>query len=342
MPARCAVCFALILACAKGSASADSAAPRGSYSGATETVYPAWFKSSFLDLAEDVADAAAADRNLVVLFHQHGCPYCNALVERNLSQRQIEDSLRRDFDVVALNLWGDREVVSVAGQQYSEKEFGRALGVQFTPTLLFFDAHGDIVLRLNGYLPPSRFMAALAYVADEHYRRTNFPDYVARHASPGAVGELISQPFFQAPPYDLSRLRRPLAVFFEQRQCPNCEQLHSGPLRDAETRRLLQELAAVQLDMWSDTPVTTPAGRAITARVWARELGIHYAPSIVLFAADGSEVIRSEAFFKSFHTQSLFDYVASGDYRSEPSFQRYLSARAERLRAAGQDVDIWR
>ena len=49
----------------------------------------------------------------------------------------------------------------------------------------------------------------------------------------------------------------------------------------------------------------------------------------------------SEAWFKIFHTQSLFDYVHSESYRTEPSFQRYISARADHLIEQGIDVDIW-
>ena len=61
----------------------------------------------------------------------------------------------------------------------------------------------------------------------------------------------------------------------------------------------------------------------------------------MLFDRDDQEVIRSEAFFKSFHTQALFDYVQSGQYTEYPSFQRYLSARAEAIRESGRDVNIW-
>ncbi len=67
-----------------------------------------------------------------------------------------------------------------------------------------------------------------------------------------------------------------------------------------------------------------------------------YAPTIVIMDARGAEIIRSEAFFKVFHTQGMFAYAESGAYRKEPSFQRYLSARAEHLREQGKDVDIWR
>jgi hypothetical protein len=33
--------------------------------------------------------------------------------------------------------------------------------------------------------------------------------------------------------------------------------------------------------------------------------------------------------------------VASGGYRKEPSFQRYLQAQTERLRERGERVDLW-
>jgi len=34
--------------------------------------------------------------------------------------------------------------------------------------------------------------------------------------------------------------------------------------------------------------------------------------------------------------------VASGAYRTEPSFQRFLQAEAERQRARGETVDLWK
>ena len=61
----------------------------------------------------------------------------------------------------------------------------------------------------------------------------------------------------------------------------------------------------------------------------------------MLFNAEGKEVIRSEAFFKVFHTQSIFDYVQSGGYKHQPNFQRYITKRSEHFREQGKDVDIW-
>jgi thioredoxin-related protein len=332
------------LAAGLGLAAALPAADEGRFLGGTETTYPPWFKNSFLELADDVEEASAAGKRVLILFHQDACPYCNALIERNLSQKDIEQRLRSDFEVVALNLRGDREVVDVGGQVFTEKDFARALNVQFTPTLLFLDASGTIVLRLNGYVPPDELRVALEYASSEA-GDVDYIDYLAarRPVSQGAIPAKAD--LFSAPPYDLRTALgrgKPLAVFFEQSDCPNCDALHAGPLAEAGTTELLGDFHAVQLDMWSDTPVVTPGGEALVSREWARSLGVRYAPTVVLFSPEGREIIRSESYLKQFHFQTVLAYVASGAYREEPDFQRFLTQRADAIRAEGRDVDVWR
>jgi len=319
----------------------------GTFSGAKPTEYPSWFKESFLEFSDDIAEAAEQGKRVMLLMHQDGCPYCNILVERNLSQKNIVDLMRSKFEVIELNIWGDREVITVDGETFTEKEFAAALRVQFTPTLLFFNEQGKPILTLNGYLPPNEFLTALRFVAENHESRMSYREFVrSQPASNEGANELIEEVFFQSPPYNLVRSGgtsdKPLAVFFEQKQCPNCETLHHKVLVDEDTRNLLTNFDVVQLDMWSDQPLISTTGATTTAREWASELDVSYAPTILLFNSVGEEVIRSEAWFKIFHTQSLFDYVHSESYQFEPNFQRYISARADHFIEQGIDVDIWR
>lgn len=315
---------------------------RGAFRGAMATEYPAWFKDSFLNLREDVAEAKANNKRVMLLFTQDNCPYCNALVERNLAQKPIETRLRERFDVIAVNIWGDREIVGLDGVKHSEKSYAASQKVQFTPTLLFFDESGKTILRLNGYLPPERFKTAIEYVAQGKEKSIAYRDYIAANTPPVTGGTLIKEDFFRPAPHQLQRRgNRPLAVFFEQKDCPSCAELHQKVLTDPETRAVLRQLDVIQLDMWSKTPVITPQGRHLTAREWARALDVKYAPTIVVFDPRGREIIRSEAFFKVFHTQGIFAYALEGAYKTEPNFQRYLSARAEKFREQGKDVDIW-
>ena len=306
---------------------------------------PSWFRETFLDFREDTREAAKSGRRLMVYFGQDGCPYCRELMRVNFGQKDIADLARRHFDALAINIWGDREVTWTDGKVMSEKALAARLKVQFTPTLLFLDEKGVVVLRLDGYYPPHRFRAALDYVATRQDGKVAFADYLQRHARAPASGRLHDQPFFLKTPLDLDRSRkpgsRPLAVLFEQKQCAACDEMHRDGFSDPAMRSLVEQFDVARVELFGTERLVTPRGKRLTAQQWGRELKIAYTPTLVFFDAGGREVFRVEAYLKPFHLASTFDYVASGDYRREPSFQRYIQTRAAKIRAAGGRVDLW-
>ncbi|HET9405590.1 MAG TPA: thioredoxin fold domain-containing protein [Burkholderiales bacterium] len=306
---------------------------------------PSWFRETFLDFREDVREAAKDGKRLLVYFGQDGCPYCRELMRVSFRQKDIADKTRRHFHAVAINIWGDRETAWIDGKTLTEKALAARLKVQFTPTLLFFDEKGAVVLRINGYYPPHRLHAALDYVAGRHEGKVPFADFLAREAREPASGRLHDQLFFLKPPLDLGRPRkpaaRPLAVLFEQRQCAACDELHKYGFSDPPARALISKFDVARLELFGTERLITPRGKPLTAEQWGRELNVAYTPTLVFFDAGGREVFRIEAYLKPFHLASSLDYVASGAHRKEPNFQRYIQARAERIRAAGGKVDLW-
>ncbi len=314
----------------------------GQYLGSRESEIPEWFKESFLDFEEDVAEARENDRRVLLYFYQNGCPYCAKLVEENFQEPEIRDYVQNRFDGIAVNMWGDREV-RIGGKDYTEKTFAEALKVQYTPTLLFLDEQGRVVLRLNGYYPPARLRKALRFAGEGMEKKTSFANYMLDSAKP-VRGKLIDEDFFLET-RDLKSLIRGdgkyLAVYFEAPACNDCEVMHKRVLSDPPTRALAKQMNNVQLDVYDETPVVTVDGRRISARDYARELGIAYTPSVVFFDDQGREVHRIEGFLKTFHFQSSLAYVLEQGYRTQPSFQRYISARGEKLREQGYDTDIW-
>lgn len=122
---------------------------------------PDWFTPSFLDLREDVAEAAQAGKRLMVYFHQDGCPYCKKLVEVNFRDPRIVARTQRHFNAIDINIFGGREVTWVDGRAMPEKAFAAFMKIRATPTLVFLDASGKVVHRIDGYLPPDEFLAAL-------------------------------------------------------------------------------------------------------------------------------------------------------------------------------------
>ena len=314
----------------------------GAFLGAVDTEHPGWFKESFLDFEEDIDEAAAEGRRLVLYFWQAGCPYCNALIEHNFAQRDIAEVMQSDFDLVAVNMWGDREVIQVGGRTFTEKTLAAALRVNYTPTLLFFDEARQVVLRLNGYYPPDAFRAALTWARNGADNSGDFSEYLANVEKQGANPQLNPQPFFESAPHDLSSDdERPLAVYFEQPNCRQCDTLHQKVLIHELVKAQAEKMRSVQIDMWSDAPVTAPDGHATTARTFARELNIQFTPTIVFFNRVGQEVMRLDGAFRTFHTQGILRYVNDKAYLEQPSFQRYLGTLAEHWRELGLDVNIW-
>jgi thioredoxin-related protein len=271
---------------------------------------PAWFAPSFLDIREDVAEAAKEGKRLMVYFHQDGCPYCKRLVEVNFREPQIVEKMRRHFVSIDINIFGDREVTWTDGSRMPEKRFAALLKVQFTPTLVFFDERGGIAHRINGYLPPERFLPALD----------------------AAIGKNAAQGKASSAPADLRRGAgaRPLAVMLVAPACDSCREMESHFTRP-EVQRQLGRLELVKLQ--NPAEVLTAGGR--------RTLRADYVPALVFLEPGGREVFRSEAYLRPFHLAASLEYVASGAYASEPSFQRFLHAKTARMRERGERVDLW-
>ncbi len=308
---------------------------------------PSWFKNSFLDIREDVVEAADAGKRVLLYFYQDGCPYCEKLLRDNFGDQAISETARDAFEVIALNIWGDREVTGIDGAATTEKAFAAALGVQYTPSILLLDEDAATVLRIDGYYPPHQFHAGLRYVAQKREEAgESFRDFYARQDTQTASGELHQEPGFLAPPLRLAdnraRSERPLLVMFEQPVCVACDELHQDILRREPVALALTNLDGAIVDISSKETIQTPAGRTLPSRDWAAELGIQYTPSLVLFDDDGNEVFRTDGYLKAFHVHGVLDYVATGAYRHQPNFQRWLQHRTDALHARGIDYDLMR
>ncbi len=305
---------------------------------------PGWFKESFLDLGEDVAEAAAQNKRVLLYFYQDGCPYCAKLLEDNFGDARIAEKTRKHFDVIAINLWGDREVTSLNGQATTEKKLAESLRIQYTPTLLFLNEQGKVVVRLNGYYAPAKFDVVLDYVSGKQEAVMKLSAYYAQRKQMTGEGQLHSEPFFLSQPLRLADNRkqswRPLLVLFEQRGCQPCDELHQDAFKRQHLVTALSAFDIAQVDMDSTAELQTPDGRMIPARQWVEELGLQYAPSMVYFDTEGKEIFRSEAWLKTFHLHTALDYVATGAYLQQKNFQRFVQHRAEILREKGFAVDL--
>ena len=305
--------------------------------------HPEWFKQSFLDLNEDIEEAAAEGRHLALYFYQDGCPYCKLFVENGLGQHDIAEYAQEHFDFIGINLFGSLEVTDVDGQALPEGEFAMKIQAMFTPTVLIYGEDGAVVFRMNGYYPPPKLRAVLRFVAGRHYKTQRFVEYYRNEDQPASSGELHADTStLDGPPFDLSDREsgKPLLVMFEQKECLGCDELHQDIFQRPETREILDRFDRAVLDIRANETLVTPAGHEASVPTWARDVGVKTVPTQVMYDAQGAEVFRNEGYVKAFHVQSILDYVASGAYRTERDFQAFIQQRADRLHEAGVAVNL--
>ena len=170
--------------------------------------FPDWFKLSFLDLRDDLKEVRQEGKDgLMVYFGQKYCAYCKTFLEKDLTKEDIRTYIEKHFDVIGIDIHGQRMVTDLAGREMDERRFAVKEHTNLTPSIIFYDRDGHEVLRLRGYYPPYRFRAALEYVADVHYRKESFRDYLARADVPLVFepGDMNHESFFMPGPYMLDR-----------------------------------------------------------------------------------------------------------------------------------------
>jgi thioredoxin-related protein len=126
---------------------------------------PTWFKSSFLDLPTEITEAAKINKKVLIFAHQENCPFCAKFVSTTFKDDSIKEFMLKHFEVIELDVNGDRDMTASNHQMLKEKKFAREIKIFATPTLLFLNNEGVITKRYSGYYPPDIFISILQQAA---------------------------------------------------------------------------------------------------------------------------------------------------------------------------------
>lgn len=149
-----------------------------------------WMRTTFKDLQEDLEEANAEDKRLVLFFEQRGCIYCRQMHEEVFSDPKISDYIEENYFVVQLNLHGDTEVTDFDGEALSEKDMARKWRILFTPTLMFMpeevpedqSAAEAAVATMPGAFGKGTTIDMFTWVAEKRYDMDNGEDFQRYHA----------------------------------------------------------------------------------------------------------------------------------------------------------------
>ncbi len=97
-----------------------------------------WMRDTFKDLAEDLEEANAVGKRLMVMIEQRGCIYCKKMHEEVFVVPEITQYIEDNYFVIQINMFGDIEVTDFDGTTLPEKEMVRRWGALFTPSIYFF------------------------------------------------------------------------------------------------------------------------------------------------------------------------------------------------------------
>lgn len=149
-----------------------------------------WYLESFLDLSEDLTGATAKGKRFAIMWGLKGCPACKRMHEVHMQDPKIESYVRDNFEILHLNHIGSREVTDFDGRKRSEKAFGEAYGIRFTPTIQFFpestaglaalSGQAREVARMPGLLEPTEFLAMFRYVREKGYESAPFQEWLKK------------------------------------------------------------------------------------------------------------------------------------------------------------------
>lgn len=149
-----------------------------------------WMRETFLDLRDDLAEANAEDKRLVIFFEQRGCIYCREMHETVFVDPEVSDYIEDNYFVLQLNLHGSLEVTDFDGESLPERDMARKWRVMFTPSIVFLpeevpegaDAMDAQVAMMPGAFGKGTTLDMFTWVAEKRYAPDTDEDFQRYHA----------------------------------------------------------------------------------------------------------------------------------------------------------------
>lgn len=246
--------------------------------------------------------------------------------------------IKSNFDVIELNVKGSKEITWIDGEVLTEKDLTEKLKIQYSPTILFFSQDKKIVARVNGYRNSVDFQYILDFVQTKKYESMDMTSYLNKIGKKEIYKFQTNKMFKDI--NDLSKIKTPLAIIFEDGGCTQCEYFHNKILTNKDVKDEFKKFTVVRIDANSTKQIITPEGLKTTPKEWVEKLNLDYRPGILLY--DNQNLISTiDALLFPFHFKELLRYVSEKHYINYPnSYLDYLKVRQDDLIKSGETINI--
>jgi thioredoxin-related protein len=127
-------------------------------------------------VSEALEQAPTAEKLILVDVYTDWCGWCKRMDRDTYADSSVGAYIAERFIAAKMNP-EKSGTVKYDGKEFSQAEFGQALGVNGYPATAFFTSKGELITVVPGYLPAGDFRLLLQFLADEHYKTQAWDDY---------------------------------------------------------------------------------------------------------------------------------------------------------------------
>jgi thioredoxin-related protein len=129
-----------------------------------------------IDIDKASADANRTQKHVMLFLHKDNCGYCERMLFQ-LDEKEISKAIQKDFVLLDINR-DDDETISYQDFNGTNRQFLKALGVNFYPSMVFINGCGNkIIYDVTGYRDPKKMMTILDYISSKSYQKMTLEDF---------------------------------------------------------------------------------------------------------------------------------------------------------------------
>ena len=153
-----------------------------------------FFTPTFGDLTEEMQVARDEGKlGMLLFFEAESCPYCQHMVHKLFSQRQVQEWYGERFVSIAVDIHGDVELTDFDGITLPSKVFADHRRVFLTPVLAFIDLDGNEIYRHLGMIKTAEELLLLGeYVAGNNHYRMEYKTFAKQRGMTEADGVMMT------------------------------------------------------------------------------------------------------------------------------------------------------
>lgn len=134
-------------------------------------------KLDWLALDAAVDKAKSQNKHVIVNVYTTWCGYCRLMDKQTFGDQEVAAHLRENFVLAKVNGESSSKV-HWQGQEMTERQFARAVGVTGFPATYFLKPNAEMLGGVSGYIRTPEFLIYAKYVSTKWYEKGKIQQYV--------------------------------------------------------------------------------------------------------------------------------------------------------------------